>query len=974
MILCLCLTIDPKKSIFKKIQNMKSILSTLVLFLLVTIGNSQITDQRIIAKKQRQTLTENSIAANMVATNIGPTIFSGRVSDIAVNPKDPTEFYAAYASGGLWHTTNNGTTFEPIFDQEAVMTIGDVTVDWVNDIIWLGTGEVNSSRSSYAGVGVFTSADKGKTWTHMGLTDTHHIGRIILHPTNKNIVWVAALGHLYTTNEERGIYKTTDAGITWTKTLYVNDNSGAVDLVIDPANPDVLYAAIWDRIRKAWDFQEAGSGSGIYKSTDGGQTWQKKNTETSGFPLNEGTGRIGLDIVRKDGKSYLYALLDNYNRRPAESEDKKEELTKNSFDGMTAEKFALISDEKLETYLEDNGFPDKYDVKAVKKMVADEDIKPIALKEYVENANSLLFDTPVIGAEVYLSMDEGESWSKTHDFHLDGLYNSYGYYFGQIKVNPKNPEQLYIMGVPILRSDDGGKNWKNVKGDNVHADHHSLWINPKKPEHIINGNDGGINISYDSGESWIKCNMPTVGQFYYINVDNAQPYNVYGGTQDNGVWVGSSNYKEGTRWHMSGDYPYDRLLGGDGMQVQIDNRDNNTVYTGFQFGNYFRVNKSSGNRTYISPKHELGDSPYRWNWQSPILLSPHNQDILYMGSNKLLRSMDQGDSFTALSDDLTAGGKKGDVAFGTLTALSESKFKFGLIYTGSDDGKVYRTKDGGNSWTDLGLGLPKNKWVSRIIASTHKESRVFVSLNGFRDDDFNSYMYVSDDYGDTWKNIGGTLPSEPVNVIIEDPVNDNLIFVGTDHGVYASTDMGQNFMVVDQNMPRVPVHDIVIQERENHLLVGTHGRSIYKLDIAPLQNLESNKNEGLYLYEIKSKRHRNGWGKKRRPYSEANIPELKITVYSDEERSAKLSVHLDGVQIQNKTVQLKKGISQITYDLTIDLSKQKKYEKKLSKLDEDKKKVKLEKADDGNIYLKSGSYEIKISGDGKTTTSKFKLK
>ncbi len=953
---------------------MRTFLTFLISILFLSVVIAQVDDPRIAAKKQRELLTNNSTIANLEAACIGPTIFSGRISDIDVNPNDPSEFYAAYASGGLWHTTNNGTTFKPIFDHEAVMTIGDVTVDWTNDIIWVGTGEVNSSRSSYAGVGIYKSADNGKTWTHMGLTDTHHIGRIILHPQNKDIAWVAALGHLYTTNDERGVFKTTDAGKTWTKTLFVNDNSGAVDLVIDPANPDVLYAAAWDRIRKAWDFQESGTGSGIYKSTDGGQNWQKMNTETSGFPYNEGTGRIGLDIVRKDGKSYLYAILDNYNRRPAEAKDKEEGLTKNSFIGMTADQFSQLSDEKLGSYLHDNGFPEKYDAQSVKQMVEKGELQPMALKEYVENANSLLFDTPVIGAEVYLSTDDGGSWNKTHTYHLDGLYNSYGYYFGQIKVNPKNPDQLYIMGVPILRSDDGGKNWKNINGSNVHADHHSLWINPNKPEHIINGNDGGINISYDAGESWIKCNMPTVGQFYYINVDNAQPYNVYGGTQDNGVWVGSNTYSEGTRWQMSGDYPYDRLLGGDGMQVQIDNRDNNTVYTGFQFGNYFRINKATGDRAYITPKHELGDSPYRWNWQSPILLSPHNQDIFYMGSNKLLRSMDQGDSFTAISDDLTAGGKKGDVAYGTLTTISESKFKFGLIYTGSDDGKIYRTKDGGNTWTDLGSNLPNSKWVSRITASTHKESRVYLSLNGYRDDDFTSYVYMSDDYGDTWANISGTLPSEPVNVIKEDPVNENLIFVGTDHGVYASTDMGKNFMLVDQSMPRVPVHDLVIQERENHLLVGTHGRSIFKLDIAPLQEIEDASKSGLYVYEVNSMRHRDSWGNKRRPYSEPNLPELDMTVYSKKSSVAKLAIYLDDTEIQNTNVLLKKGISEITYDLTIDPSKKKKYEKKLAKMDEDKKKVELEKADNDKYYLLPGTYEIKLTANGKTSTSTFKLK
>ncbi|MDF1696458.1 MAG: glycosyl hydrolase [Saprospiraceae bacterium] len=953
---------------------MKSLLQIFLSIFIFSLSSAQSVDPRIAAHQTRQSQSETSLVAHMESKNIGPTIFSGRISDIDVNPENPAEFYAAYASGGLWYTNNNGTTFTPVFDQEAVMTIGDVTVDWTNEIIWLGTGEVNSSRSSYAGVGMYKSTDGGKSWTHLGLTDTHHIGRVILHPTNKNIVWVAALGHLYTTNEERGIFKTIDGGKSWSKTLYVDDNSGAVDLVIDPANPNVLYAAIWERIRKAWNFQESGTGSGIYKSTDGGDTWNKMNTKDSGFPFNEGTGRIGLDIMRKGGKSYLYAILDNYNRRPAESDKKEEGLTKNSFTTMTKDEFASLTNEKLQEYLDQNNFPEKYSAEKVKAMVADGKVMPIALKEYVENANSLLFDTPVIGAEVYLSEDGGLSWKKTHTYNLDGVYNSYGYYFGQIKVNPTDPNQVYIMGVPILRSDDGGVNWKNVNGENVHSDHHSLWINPKNTNHIVNGNDGGINISYDAGETWIKCNMPTVGQFYYINVDNAQPYNVYGGTQDNGVWGGPNTYREGTRWQMSGDYPYDRLMGGDGMQVQIDNRDNTTVYTGYQFGNYFRINKKTGSRAYITPKHELGDSPYRWNWQSPILLSPHNQDIFYMGSNKLLRSMDQGNSFTAISNDLTAGGKKGDVAYGTLATIDESKFKFGLIYTGSDDGKVYRTKDGGSSWTNIGFSLPQNKWISRVVASSHEESRVYVSLNGYRDDDFSAYVYRSDDYGDTWKNIGSTLPSEPVNVIKEDPSNPNLLYVGTDHGVYASKDGGTTFMLVDQSMPRVPVHDLVVQEREHHLLVGTHGRSIYRLDISPLQEIDKAAQEPMYLYEINSMRYRDSWGDKRRPYSEPFTPELKMTVFSDKSRKAKLIVSFEGEEIQKMDIQLAKGIAEITYDLSFDQKQKKKFEGALAKANESKKDLTIEASDNGKMYIQPGTYEIKIEADGHTTSSTFKLK
>ncbi|HNI42995.1 MAG TPA: hypothetical protein PK272_10015, partial [Methanoregulaceae archaeon] len=354
---------------------------------------------------------------------------------------------------------------------------------------------------------------------------------------------------------------------------------------------------------------------------------------------------------------------------------------------------------------------------------------------------------------------------KTHKGYLEQVYFSYGYYFGQIRVSPQNPEKLYTFGVPVLRSDDGGKSWKPINGDNVHGDHHALWLDSNREGHLILGNDGGINISYDDGEHWIKCNTPAVGQFYGIAVDMAKPYRVYGGMQDNGVWMGPSNYEPSTEWHDSGQYPYKSILGGDGMQVAVDTRDNETVYTGFQFGNYFRVNTKTGRRDYITPKHDLGEAPLRWNWQAPIHLSVHNQDILYMGSNKLHRSLNQGETFEVISGDLTKGGKKGDIPYGTLTTIHESPMKFGLIYTGSDDGLVFVTKDGGGAWQQISATLPENMWISRVQASKFKESRVYVALNGYRWDNFESMLYVSEDYGSHWRRIGIRLPPEPINIV-----------------------------------------------------------------------------------------------------------------------------------------------------------------------------------------------------------------
>ena len=544
------------------------------------IAQSTPAEARLQGYQQRLDLEEQSLISTVPFENVGPTVFSGRVVDIDVNPADPTIYYVAYASGGLWKTVNNGTTFTPLFDHEMVMTIGDIAVDWTSGTIWLGSGESNSSRSSYAGNGIYKSTDHGSSWQYLGLPESHHIGRILLDPDDQNVVHVAACGHLYTSNPDRGIYRTSDGGANWQQVLYVDEGTGGIDLIRDPLNRSVLYAAMWQRERKAWDFQEAGRGSGIYRSQDGGETWRLMTTEESGFPHGDGVGRIGLAASMYGGKTYLYALLDNYFRRPADEEE-DEELSKNELRDMTAEHFDKLDDEQIKGYLMRYRFPKKYGVAKVRKMVAEGEISPLALVEYVEDANSLLFDTPVIGGEVYRSENGGLTWSRTHEDYLDRLYNSYGYYFGRIGVHPTNPDKVYVLGVPFLRSNDGGKTWLRSGGSNVHSDHQALWINPSRPGHLIDGNDGGINTSYDDGETWTKQNSPAVGQFYAIAFDKAKPYHLYGGTQDNGVWKGPSNYQPSDRWHSTGHYPYETVLGGDGMQVQVDWRDNETIYTGF---------------------------------------------------------------------------------------------------------------------------------------------------------------------------------------------------------------------------------------------------------------------------------------------------------------------------------------------------------------------------------------------------------
>ncbi len=908
-----------------------------------------------------------SIVDHLAFTNIGPTIFSGRVVDIAVDPDDPTHFYVAYASGGLWETSNNGTSFHPIFDDEMVMTIGAIAVDWDNDILWVGTGEVNSSRSSYAGTGIFKSSDNGKTWHYQGLPESHHIGRVVIHPENPSTLWVAALGHLYTKNDERGVYMTTDGGATWEKTLFINDDTGVVDLLLDTSDPDVLYAAAWQRSRKAWDFTEAGPGSGIYKSTDGGRQWQLMTTPSSGFPTGMGTGRIGLSLYSSGGNNRLYALLDNYNRRPPE-DDASVVLQKENFKGMTRSAFLDIPDNELETYLRENRFPRKYTAKSVRAMIEKEEISPDDLALFLEDANSLLFDTPVIGAELYRSDDGGQSWTRTHDEHLDGLYNSYGYYFGVVSVDPSDADKVYIAGVPILRSSDGGKSFKNINGDNVHVDHHKIWVNPQRAGHLVIGNDGGVNISYDDGDTWIKCNTPAVGQFYYINVDNADPYNVYGGTQDNGVWKGSHQYREGTRWHSTGRYPYEGLIGGDGMQVQIDLRDNATIYTGFQFGNYFRINTSSGERSRITPIHELGQRPYRWNWQSPIHVSLHNQDIVYFGANVLFRSMDKGENFKAISGDLTRGGKSGDVPFGTLTTIHESPLVFGLIYTGSDDGAVYVTRDGGVSWVDISSQLPTGLWVSRIQASAHKEGRVFVALNGYRNDDFSAYLFMSEDYGQNWKNISHGLPAEPVNVVKEDPKSEVMLFVGTDRGTYVSLDQGNRFMRLKKGLTSAPVHDVVIHQDQDHLLIGTHGRSIFLGSIHALRQVAEMDDPVLTLFNPDKVRYRSNTGNRRAFYLDFSTNEVSIEIFAPAASKGVLSVTSEkATKLYTGDVDLPLGLSTLEYDLSIDKSEIEKYK---GELDEDSK---LEEADDGNYYLLPGKYTIQLEAGGQTATTELEI-
>jgi photosystem II stability/assembly factor-like uncharacterized protein len=909
------------------------------------------------ALNKKEKLTKSSLVKNINFINIGPTIMSGRVADVAVNPNNTTEFYVGYASGGLWYTNNNGTTFTPVLDNSPTQNIGDIAVDWSSGTIWVGTGEKNSSRSSYAGIGVLKSTDQGKTWQNMGLTDSHHVSRILINPNNSDEVVIGVIGHLYSSNAERGVFKTTDGGKTWTKSLFINNDTGVIDVEAAPENFNIMYAASWERERKAWNFDGDGSKSAIYKSTDAGSSWTKI-ADNSGFPTGNGVGRIGLAVFNENT---VYALHDSQFRRPKGASKKTSDaLTKEDFKTMSNAEFLKLDDKKINTFLKNNGFQEKYRAENVKQMVRVGTVKPADLASYLEDANAMLFDTQVVGAEVFKTTNGGKSWKKTHDNFLDGVYSSYGYYFGEIRVDLQDENGIYVLGVPIIKSKDGGKTFTSINAENVHSDHQALWVNPKKSGHILNGNDGGLNLSYDDGASWTKLNDPAVGQFYSVYADTQKNYKVYGGLQDNGVWVASNDARMDKGWMQRGQNPYESIMGGDGMQVQVDERNQNIVYTGYQFGNYYRIDRAKGKQTYIQPKHTLGESPYRFNWQTPIHLSKHNQDILYLGGNKLHRSLNQGDDWETISDDLTTGGKKGNVAYGTLTSISESPFQFGLLYVGSDDGYINVTKNGGGSWTRISNNLPQDLWVSRVIASAHKKERVFATLNGYRFDDFTPYVYMSDDYGQTWKNIGNSIPTAAVNVIKEDPTNENILYLGTDNGLYVSFNQGDSWEVFSKNLPNVAVHDLVIQPTAKHLIVGTHGRSLYKADVANLQKMTSEiLAKSTHIFNVSDVRASRNWGRSWSQWRDAYEPEITIPFYANSNRKATVEVYHGATKVNEMQVDTDKGYNEASFNISFSKKGLKAFEKA-------NKNTSIKAAQNGAYYLPKGKYTIQID-DAKTT-------
>ena len=788
--------------------------------------NPTLAAERIASFKKHLKMEETSPFRMLKWENLGPRITEGRVVDIEPIPGKPFSFLVASASGGVWRTDNNGTTFYPIFKNQATSTIGDIAVAPSNpNTIWVGTGENNSSRSSYAGVGIYKSIDGGKTWKLMGLEDSHHIGRILINPKNPNIVYAAVIGHLYTYDNVRGIYKTTDGGKHWEKLKIPCGKAGIIDIAMSPKDPQTIIAAAWERDRRAWNFVESGEDSGLWKTSDGGKTWKRI---VKGFPRGWFVGRIGIDFSRSN-PNIVYTVMDNQRLIPQKKikkKEKKEEkaLTLGKLKTITKEDFLKLSDEELGKFLKKNMVP--YSAKQIKQWVKSGKLTVKMLVAHINDAEKRLLETKVVGPEIYKSTDGGETWKKANKNYIKGVFSTYGYYFGQIRVDPINPNKVFILGVPLMVSLDGGKTWKNASNPNVHPDYHAMWIDPKNPNRIIIGNDGGIDFSYDGGKTWKDSRVLPITQFYTVAVEQGKnPYRICGGAQDNGVLC-SQNFR-GPFSH-----PWTMPLGGDGGFVAFEPSAPNTLFAEFQFGYVFRVENAKPK--YIRPRVHPWEKPLRFNWITPFLVSHFNPAILYLGSNRVMKSYDRGNTWYPISKDLTTNPPQGDVPYGTITALSESRFKPGLIYVGTDDGKVWLTRNDGASWEEIDNGLPK-KWVTRVVASKYKEGRVYLTLTGYRDDDFNTYVYASDDYGKRWHSIKSNLPAEPLNVIRE--MGEGKLLLGSDLGIYFSDNNGKKWYSLSSTLPTIPVYDIKYQWKAKEIVIATHGRGMFKMDGAPLEKM-----------------------------------------------------------------------------------------------------------------------------------------
>ena len=791
--------------------------------------------------------TREALAKALRWREVGPANFSGRIVDIAVHPEDSTVWYIASASGGLFKTENRGLSFRPVFEKEGTTSIGAIAVDPSNgSTIWVGTGEANNQRSSYWGDGIYKSSDGGKTWKNMGLKDSHHIGRIAVDPKNSKRVFVAALGALYSPNEMRGLYRTTDGGETWHRVLKISPDVGVVDVRIDPHDSNIVLAASYERRRRAWNFSESGPGSGIWRSSDGGSTFARVE---GGLPKGK-VGRIGIAFAPSK-KGVVYATVENGNpapvRRRTEGRDAEPEA-------QPKPKTEYVGGPNVVHEPAGSQSQDQGNSRGTRRGGAQGEGRGVRGNQGrgnqargnqargrgqqgrgAQRRGRGQRRARNVGGEIYRSEDSGKTWTKTNRTPVGGRP---GYYYGQIYVDPSNDQRVWVCSVPLYYSDNGGKSFKSA-ARGVHVDHHALWIDPDNGEHWVLGNDGGLCETFDNGRNWTHFENLPIAQFYAVGVDLAEPYRIYGGTQDNGSWGMPS------RGPVSGGMRLEdvfKISGGDGFYVCVDREDPNTVYAESQFGGISRIDLKTMRARSIRPRPQRGEGRYRFNWMSPILISPHNHTTIYFGGNKLFKSLNRGDKWTTISDDLTTQDKKkiaGNVPHCTITTIAESPLKQGVLWVGTDDGKLWISPDDGGTWRNLNDALPKEVeglWVSRVEASHKEAGRAYVSFTGYREDRFAPYVYVTEDFGLTFKAIHGDLPEMgPVNVVRESPRNPDVLFVGTEFGCFVSWTRGGLWKPVGENMPRVAVHDIVVHPRETDIVAATHGRGMWVCDVGSLE-------------------------------------------------------------------------------------------------------------------------------------------
>jgi photosystem II stability/assembly factor-like uncharacterized protein len=720
---------------------------------------------------------------------IGPAVTGGRIHDIEARPDDPSTIYAATASGGLWKTTNRGTTWDSIFEDPPVSTFGDVALAPSNpEVVWAGTGEQNNRQSTSWGNGVYRSTDAGSTWTHLGLEDTRHIGRVRVHPADPDVAYVAAQGNLWAPSEARGVYRTTDGGETWDKVLYVDRHTGAVDLVMDPDNPDVLYAATYQRLRRTWGFNGGGAGSGIHKTTDGGDTWTEL---TDGLPAGD-KGRIGLAIAETN-PDVLYAT--------------------------------------------------------------------------VEHADA---------GGTYRTRDAGASWTKVNDLNPRPMYYSH------VFVDPTDADRVFVLSTEFYMSENAGETFTQMPTRpsydvGVHSDHHTLWVDPSNPEHFYLAGDAGLHETWDRGETYRRINNLPIGQFYAIGLDNRTPYNIYGGMQDNHSWMAPS---ETRRWKGIIDDDWRQIGFGDGTYQQVAN--SRAVFVGSQNGGLQRVDPVTGDNMTVEPI-EPDDADYRFDWVTPSHVSRHDSSTVYFGGNRLFISRDTGATWTR-TEDLTKDVDRetlslmgvpgsedmlskhdGTASYGEITTIAESPLTPDVLWVGTDDGNVQVSRDGGDTWTEVGANITSvndTTYVSRVIASAAGEGVAYVTLDGHRDGDFAPYVFETTDFGQTWTAQTDGLPDEgTVNVIVEHPDNPNTLFLGTEHALFASTTAGDQWTKVESGLPTTLYDDLKIHPREKDLVVGTHGRGIWILDdTTPIAEWSASaKTADAHLFSIRPATIENFW-------------------------------------------------------------------------------------------------------------------